>query len=944
MKLLSARAFLRVMMVLAFSVTLLAQETGSLDGLVVDAETGEELLGVNVMLQGTTLGAATDLDGHYRILNVPVGSYTLAGTYIGYAKFTVNAVEVKAGSATTVNMKLNSEALELGEVVIEAKEINNTEASLLSIQKRSAGVSDGISSEQIKKSPDADAGDAVKRVSGVTVIGDKNVVVRGLGERYNNARLNGASIASPEPLKRTVPFDVIPANLLDNIVVSKTFSPDQPGDFAGGSVNLTTKEFPEKLLLSASVSSSYNDQSSLKEFMTYQGGNRDWLGMDDGTRAIPDRVEEVTAQYQGWINDEPVRRSLAKEFKNVWEPVGSSAPLNGSRSFSFGNTSSLGGRPLGYLLAFNYGSSFSRRTEKQYYYTSAFDEASGTTSLDTTANLSVDRSVRAVGLGGIFDLNHKLSDRHKISLKSMYTRSADDEVKSFEGTIDDDTQYRNYHLAWTERALFTLQPKGAHEFPSLLDSRLEWTYAYSRGAFDQPDRRDVYYNYSDVDSDWVFLGTSDSGFRRFAKMRDDVHEFNFDWSVPFKFRSLPGSKLKFGALARSQDRTFPTRKFYLNSARVPGAPAYDATLDPEQIFSPHYIDNYFHLAEISGTLDSYNADMQTQAGFLMADMLINKHWRATYGARIENTKQHFKTFPPIAGGALDVTEGGPEHTDVLPALALTYKLNDKSNLRFAASKTVANPDYQELVPAEDSDYFEGTVKRGNPDLRYTKIANFDLRTEYYPRPWETLSFGVFYKRITDPIEWFLAPGFAGGEVSLPGNLVDANNLGAELEFRKQFDFLEKSLGSWAARFSALGNFTYVSSTVDLNVDKYKPGQQLTGETVLTNDNRPMMGQSDYVVNLALGYDDLKRGTSARLLFNTFGERISQVGAYGVPDTYEQPFSKLDASVNQKVSANWSAKFNATNLLDSDVEFLTGESTFINYRVGRTFALGLTYSL
>ncbi|MBK6766730.1 MAG: carboxypeptidase-like regulatory domain-containing protein [bacterium] len=258
-----------------------AQETGSVTGLVVDAETGEPMLGVSLMLQGTTLGTAADLDGNFRIASVPVGDYTLVANYIGYGKLTVTGVTVEAGRPTTLNLQMQSEALEIGEVVIEARMMNNTEASLLSIQKKAPALSDGISAEQIKRSPDADAGDAVKRVTGVTVVGDKYVYVRGMGERYNNTRLNGATIASPEPLKRTVPFDIISANLLDNIVVNKTATPDQPGDFGGGSVQLTTKEFPEKLTFQVSTSSSINDETTFKDFNTYQGGNRDWIGMDD---------------------------------------------------------------------------------------------------------------------------------------------------------------------------------------------------------------------------------------------------------------------------------------------------------------------------------------------------------------------------------------------------------------------------------------------------------------------------------------------------------------------------------------------------------------------------------------------------------------------------------------------------------------------------------------
>ncbi|RPH93319.1 TonB-dependent receptor, partial [candidate division KSB1 bacterium] len=349
--------FLFMLQMIFIHPAMAGESNGSLNGLIVEAETGEPLIGVNVMLQGTSLGAASDLDGRFQVRNIPAGTYDVAATAIGYAKLTVSHVVISGGKSETLNLQLTAEAVNMREVVIEATQVNNTEASLLSIQKKAPAVSDGISAEQIKKSSDADASGAVKRVTGVTIVGDKYVYVRGMGERYNNTRLNGAAIASPEPLKRTVPFDIIPANLLDNVIVSKTATPDQPGDFAGGSVQLNTREFPEKLIFSASANSSYNTQTSLKSFNSYPGGNKDWLGLDDGGRGIPGYVSDGN-----WLGNAERERQAAQSFGNyAFGPVKSSAPLNGSRSISFGNQSQILGRPLGYLLSLNYSSSYSRR-------------------------------------------------------------------------------------------------------------------------------------------------------------------------------------------------------------------------------------------------------------------------------------------------------------------------------------------------------------------------------------------------------------------------------------------------------------------------------------------------------------------------------------------------------------------------------------------------------
>ncbi len=908
------------------------------EGLIVDAETGDPMIGVSVMLEGTSQGAATDLDGKYQIRNVPAGTYNLNANYIGYGKITVTGVAVDTNTTVTLNLQMRSEALQMGEVVIEARLVNNTEAALLSLQKKAPALSDGISAEQIKKSPDSDAAEAVKRVTGITVVGDKYVFVRGMGERYNNTRLNGTTIASPEPLKRTVPFDIISANLLDNIVVSKTATPDQPGDFGGGSVQLSTKEFPEKLTFQVSTTSSYNDQSSFRGFNSYNGGNRDWIATDDGSRAIPERVVEMTSDPT-WQTNTPLRRDLAKEFSDIWEPRATTAPLNVSRNISLGNQATLLGRPLGYLLSVAYGDAYSRRDEKVFAYTARSDSIQGTV-IVPYEDFSVNRSTRSVNWGGIFDLNTKLSPSHKLSLKTMYNRSADDEVRITQGYGGEGELFRSYRLSWTERALLTSQLKGSHELDALLSSRLEWTASLSKASYDQPDRRDVAYIFNDDEAvnAWEFWASTTSGYRRFAEMDDDVVEGQADWTIPTKLFGDPSSKVKLGGLVRHMDRQFPTRKFQMRYERDPGTQAMNLALPPEVIYSPASIEKYFVLSEITSTLDSYEATMDVAAGYLMADVMLGRKWRAVGGVRVEQTDQFFRTFPYPGSTSPENIEGGPKHTDVLPSLNLTYKVSEQMNLRAAGSMTIANPDYAEIVPTQDDDYFEGGSKVGNPNIKYTRIVNGDLRAELYPSPGENLSVGVFVKQIKDPIEHVLIP--SGADVVLrPENLVDATNIGGEIEFRKSLDFLANKIGDWTQYFSAIGNLTLVSSEVKLQNEPYSVANP---EGLLTSSKRPMMGQSDYVINATLAFDQPHWGTSARVLFNTFGERISQVGGSGIPDTYEQPFSKVDLSVGQKLGPYWGLKVQATNLLNSEVSFKTGDKPFQQYRVGRNFSFAVSY--
>lgn len=913
-----------------------AVKSGSVQGIVVDAENGEAMIGVSVMLEGTQQGAATDLDGNFTIRNVAPGNYNIIANYVGYAKLSVTDVIVRPGEGTTINMKMATEAIEVKEVVIQARKMDNTETSILQMQRRSATVSNGISAEQIKRSADSDASDAVKRVTGITVVGEKYVFVRGMEERYNNTRLNGASLASPEPLKRVVPFDIIPANLLNSIVVSKTFTPDQPGDFSGGSVQLSTKDFPDKLTLSVTQSFDVNENTTFKEFKTYHGGDLDWLGYDDGTRALP-------GGYDQPLSAEFTSRDRALLFNNVWEGQSRTAPASGSRSIAFGNQMSLGGRPFGFLATVTQSNSFSTKSivEQEYSYTTLPD---GSIFAEPTDNLLTNAYTRSGAIGGIVDLNYKPTANHKFSVKSMYTRSGDDEVKEYSGVRGDGDYVRGTRLTWTERSLTTVQPKGEHQLSSLRNSRIEWGLSFSKGTYDQPDRRDFYQFSRTPEGPYSYGTNNDNGIRRYAKSRDDMLEGSLDWTMPLRNKD-DQSKLKFGGMFRTMDRDFPTRKIFMQNVDEIGVEELDLTLPADVLFSEENVENHWVARELSVNLDSYTAEMKVGAGYLMTDLLLNKKWRAVLGARVESTDQLFKTeaFPGSADSSY--AEGGPSHTDLLPSLNLTYSMNDKTNLRFAVTRTIANPDYLELVPSEDRDYNSGTVKVGNPDLDYSKITNVDLRAEFYPTIGEAASLGLFYKQIQDPIEWvYTSESVSGGNqtVRKPYNLGDATLLGVELEVRKSLEFASRSLGEYMRFFSLQGNVTVVSSDVDLNRAVWDP--QNPSETGLTSKDRPLMGQSEYVANVTFAFDQPLWGTSLRLLFNTFGERISELGAGGRSDTYEQPFDRMDFVVNQNLGGHWTAKLQAKNLLDSTVENKLGDQILNSYKLGRSYSMGLTYSI
>ncbi|MCB0644670.1 MAG: carboxypeptidase-like regulatory domain-containing protein, partial [Phaeodactylibacter sp.] len=367
------QAFFTFIFCLAGSLVLSAQ-TGKVAGKVIEAESGFEVIGGNVLVVGQDgVGTVTDLDGTY-LLELEAGTYTIEYSYIGFAAQQITDVEVKAGELTSVDVQLGEEAIELDlGVTVKAKAYRNTEAALLTIQKKAPGVLDGISSAQITKSGDSDVASAVRRVTGVTVEGGKYVYIRGLGDRYSKTTLNSAEIPGLDPNRNTVQMDLFPTNLIDNIVVYKTFTPNLPGDFSGGYVDIATKDFPEQFTLKASVSLGYNPISNFNadNYLTSPSGAQDALGFDDGTRAAPElatNTEPIPEFAQG-LNNAANAQSIAditRSFPNTWSQNFASAFLDYGASFSIGNQMEVFGKPLGLIFALSYSRDFSANEEAEY--------------------------------------------------------------------------------------------------------------------------------------------------------------------------------------------------------------------------------------------------------------------------------------------------------------------------------------------------------------------------------------------------------------------------------------------------------------------------------------------------------------------------------------------------------------------------------------------------
>ena len=913
-------------------------EAGGIVGKIVDSETGEALPIVSVLLEGTQIGATADLDGQYRIDLVPPGTYTVTFLILGYTKVTVTDVEVAGGEVTTLNVAMTPEAIQMGEVVVTAKRIEDSVAGLLSSQKKAPAISDGIAAEQISRTPDSDAAATMKRVTGLTVVDNKYVYVRGLGERYSNTQLNGASLPSPEPNKRVVPMDILPANLLEKVVVTKAFTPDQPGDFSGGSVRINTKEFPEKLTFKFSASSGMNTQTTFKGFETYPGGDWDFLGFDDGTRSIPDLVERKANGHKvvpkgrfagpedpGFSSEKLLE--LSKSFENTWSTRTITAPADQSYSFSVGNQNSAADRPVGFLASLSYSNKYSFREEERNTY-SAYRK-NGDVALHRLNRFDIQKSTFSVRWGGLLNFSYKPSQNAKLSLKTLYTRDADDALRTYDAVIRDYGDLtHSIHLSYLARSLLSSQLAGEHVLP-FRNSRLEWRVTVSRATSDEPDRRELLYDTSDPERP-VLLDEPRSGLRFYSELQDLERGAALDWSVPFDQWADLKAKLKIGGGLNLKDRGYDVRRFHFNLQK--NDPAL-MTLPPDLLFLEENLGpSGFLVYERTLATDNYEAEQKLYNGYVMVDLPLTKQLRVVTGARVERSEQFVETFDLFSSDA-DPVVADLNNTDVLPAVNLTYALSQRMNLRTALSQTVTRPDIRELSPFEFSDYMDGVARVGNPDLERTLVQNADARWEFYPRPGELFAASVFYKNFVDPVEQTIGAG--ANQRQVPVNAEGAHNYGGEFELRTRLDFVS----SYLTPLSLTGNLAVIRSEVDIGDSVVVLGTS----TQQTSSKRPLQGQSPYAINVSLNYRHPSWSTELGVFYHVFGRRIANVGFETMPDLYEEVRHSLDITLNHTIG-RYRVKFSAKNLLDSPYEFTQGGEITWRYETGRSLSLGISYSI
>jgi len=942
------RTLFSTLILCLFGFALSAQ--GTLRGKITDAKSGEAVMFANVLVQETGTGNTSDLDGNYT-LSMAAGNYTLIFTYVGYTELKVTEVIITDGKDTELNVQMTENSAVLEEVVVTATQIKNTETAVLAIQKRAPGLLDGISTQSIKKAGDNDVGSAIQRVTGVSVEGGKHVIVRGLGDRYSKTILNGMDVPGLDPDRNSVQLDIFPTNLVDNIIVYKSFTPDLPGDFTGGMVNIVTKDFPGSKTFSASAGGSYNpDMHFNNEYLTYDGGSTDFLGFDDGTRSNP---YNINTQIPSITTQSIELNRLTKLLSPIMSTMQERSGMNYNLSAAFGDQINFKKFDIGYTLSANY------RNETEFYDNFQFNSYFKNPESSTNELLRDVSGIGQVGTNNVLWSTQAgaaiKTENHKISVSALHSQNGtskaaridQERVEFGQSTIE------KYNLEYTERSVSNFLLAGKH---SLKDGDLElnWKLSPTFTKMSEPDIRTTAY---ETTNDRFELNRSTGGgvTRTWRSLSESNYSGKVDLQYTFKGIKGLDSKLKTGFSGVIKERDFEILDYIL-PVRKRGT--IEFTGDPSELFTDELIwspenDRGIYVEFNYEPAKTYNARQNIFAAYVMNELAVSNKLKVIYGARVEKADNWYtgrrQNITDIETDFYDDRKVLDE-LDILPAANVVYTLIDDSNagktmnLRAAYSQTLARPTFKEKSIAQIEDRITGRTFIGNIDLEQTNVSNVDLRWEYFLPKGQIVSFSTFYKNFDKPIE-LTAFDATSPDNFTPRNVGNADVYGLEFELRKNLSFVAPALSN----FSFNINTTVVQSEVKMT-DEEIAGRELAardGEEIGTT--RAMVGQSPFLINAGLNYKEINTGWEANLAFNTQGKRLSIAGIGQVPDVYEKSFNSLNLKVSKRFGDHWNASLSMGNILGAERQrvyesYGDVEELFELYQPGRTVSFSVGYRL
>ena len=906
---------------------------GVVKGIVTDAATGEPLIGATITYANGR-GTTTDIEGRFT-LQIPKGRYTLKASYIGYKNATLQIVVTNATQDVTLSLEEDLTALSTVTVTAEAR--RNTAAAMAREQQEAHVSLINVSEQQIRRTQDKDAGEVIRRIPGISIIDDRYVMVRGLSQRYNNVWMNGAAVPSSEADQRAFSFDIIPSSQISNMKVVRSAAPEYPADYTGGFIVINTKDVPPSDTWSISVGSGINSVTHFDRRQTYAGSGTDFLGFDNGLRTLDHGIHTaLTPQGNGYA-------LLGNGLNNDWT-VKARRPLpdislSGALSKRW---QTAAGQTWGLNAGMNYSNTTRTLDDIQNNLFGAYDRTHDQSNYLRRANDY--QSTDNVRLGAMLGLVWLSADNdHRVELKQLFNQMGKNRYTYRRGYDAQSDYMEQAEYYYQSRATYNLGLSGRHHLG--LDDLLDWNLGYAYANRNLPDRR-RYTIYGQEDGNMEVENLNDIN-REFSYLGEHIWSGGANWKHDLDLNGWKPT-IKAGAYAERRSRKYDTRFFTyawptgqlpqaLRSMDVTTGLLNDANYGPDGLYLLEQVDwsnNY----EARNTLGS------GYAAVLLP--LFGGQMEAYGGVRFESA--HTRLISHTRRQAYSPLATDYDYNDLFPSVNLTWHLNTAQQLRMAYGRTINRPEFRELSTSVYYDFDLASNVQGNHNLKPAYVDNIDLGWEWYPNAGEVVSLSLFYKHFRNPIEWTYTVAGGTDLVYSYLNAEGADNYGVEADIRKQLDFLG------LPQLSLSLNASWIHSRVT-----FAPGSH--------ERNRPMQGQSPYLVNAGVFYSSdpghpsaaWQKGWTAALMYNVIGKRIIGVGRsvgsgetdVRVPDSYEMPRHQIDLNVG-KALGRFDLCVALRDALGQKVEYKQFEQTLggevqqvtRSYRPGRTFSVSLTYKL
>lgn len=937
---------------LLIQLSLAMGQTGTIEGMVQDKRTKETLVGAQIVIQGTTIGTSANLNGEFRLSNIPEGIVNLAISFISYEPVIIENIKIERGRTINLFIEMQEIIQTLEGVTITARRTTYTEASLLNSIRTSQVVASGISAQQISRTQDSDAAEVVKRIPGVTISDDKFIIVRGLSERYNVVMLHNVYAPSMEADVRSFSFDMIPSSQIDRLMIFKSPSPDLPGDFAGGAIKIYTKSIPDKTGFEFSFSNRYDDGTSFQPFYQSPRANNAWLGYGKEYFELPASFPEDLRRI---TNNPEALQTAGRSLKNNWIPEQNEAFLNQSVALSGNLRFKIRNIHIGNISTITYSNSKSfnaiNRSDFNAY------------NMDQGQRLPIyefedSKYSNNIKVGLLHNWGVDFAPGHSMEIVNLYNNiSSYNYVNRLGDHMDFGAIMNNHSFQQVFRGLYSGQISAKHQL--FKNTHLDWSAGYNSSFRDMPDYKQYRTERPNYDPDgdyyitYIPTGGAQPYFlgRFFSNMKETGHTYtaNLSQKIPMSAQARFIPEIKTGIFSNYLERDFKARNIgYTQAVNF----NQDLRFIPiDLLFQDANINNSggIKIDEQSNPQDSYFASNDLQAAYVMVVLPFGEKLNISGGVRMENNQKILQSATTSGAVNKDNTE---QH--LLPSMNLTYNINKDWLIRAGYGKTVNRPEFRENAPFGFFDFDYNYVVTGFEHLKTAEIANYDLRLEYYPSPNEVVSLAGFYKSFDNAIERAFLPGAgSGGAKNFSfGNADKASMYGAEVEIRKSLAGISNL--TFLDNFSIYLNSTLLTSTVEIGQGSRSEGRD--------TDPRPLQGQSPYIVNAGLFYNNIKSDLQINLTYNIIGKRIYSGGfreldrtTVSYPDVYEMPRNFMDLTVSKRINSRISLKAGLKDILNEpivlmqdanqDGKFENNKDQVIStYRPGISASLGVSFKL